>query len=149
MRVRGDARARRRRSHRTLGRRRGRGRGGWRSERTRGRETDGFGFGVWRPRVRVAHRVVVRVPRAVRRRRRRWFEVVALAVGWLFEARGWIGTASRLRRSVAVAVPGATHAPSHNVVAGASRASSSAAGAARRWLPILRGSVRWMSRLVA
>ena len=68
-----------------------------------------------------------------------------------FEARGCIGPASRLRRSVAVAVPGATHAPSHNVVAGASRASSSAgaAAAARRWLPILRGSVRWMSRLVA
>lgn len=66
-----------------------------------------------------------------------------------FEARGWIGTASRLTRSVAVAVPGSTHAPSHNVVVGASRASSSAAGAARRWLPILRGSVRWMSRLVA
>ena len=67
------------------------------------------------------------------------------------EARGCIGAASRLRRSVAVAVPGATHAPSHNVVAGASRASSSAAAAAaaRRWLPILRGSVRWMSRLVA
>jgi ribonuclease HI len=66
------------------------------------------------------------------------------------EARGCIGPASRLRRSVAVAVPGATHAPSHNVVAGASRASSSAAAAAaRRWLPILRGSVRWMSRLVA
>ena len=75
-------------------------------------------------------------------RRRRW-----PSAG--FEARGWIGTASRLTRSVAVAVPGSTHAPSHNVVAGASRASSSAAAAARRWLPILRGSVRWMSRLVA
>ncbi len=64
------------------------------------------------------------------------------------EARGCVGTASRLRRSVAVAVPGA---PSHNVVMGASRASSSAAAAAaaRGWLPILRGSVRWMSRLVA
>ena len=37
----------------------------------------GPGFRVWRPRVRVAHRVVVRVPRAVLRR---WFEVVALAV---------------------------------------------------------------------
>ncbi|ACO69263.1 predicted protein [Micromonas commoda] len=83
----------------------------------------------------------------------RWPSPPAIAAGAVSEARGWIGSASRLRRSVAVAVPGPTHAPSHNVVAGASRASSSsaaaAAAAAHRWLPILRGSVRWMSRLVA
>ena len=85
----------------------------------------------------------------------RWPSPPAAAAGAIAggsEARGWIGSASRLRRSVAVAVPGPTHAPSHNVVAVASRASSSsaaAAAAAHRWLPILRGSVRWMSRLVA
>ena len=126
---------------------------------TRGRETDGdgAGFRVWRPRVRVAHRVVVRVPRAVLRR---WFEVVALAVaggGAVAQRRRGVRS-SRLYRAgfaaEALRRRGCSRGDARAVAQrrrGASRASSSAAAAAaaRRWLPILRGSVRWMSRLVA
>jgi ribonuclease HI len=68
---------------------------------------------------------------------------------------GWIGTrgggasssSSRLRCSVAVAGSSNAHVHHARHVVAASRVSVSSA--AHRWMPILRGSVRLMSRLVA
>ena len=68
---------------------------------------------------------------------------------------GWIGTrgggaassSSRMRCSVAVAGSSNAHVHHARHVVAASRVSVSSA--AHRWMPILRGSVRLMSRLVA